>query len=68
MPREEDDIAQQPPRKVQAASALPQNCQEREAPIGEVDGHCRVLGAGSLVTGKHWKPAPHPQQGIGSIH
>lgn len=68
MPREEVDIAQQPPGKVQAASALPQNCQQREAPISEVDGPCRVLGAGSLVTGKHWKPASHPQRGVGSIH
>ena len=30
VPREEEDIAQQPPCKVQAASALPQNCQQRE--------------------------------------
>lgn len=52
VPREEEDIAQQPPRKVQAASALPQNCQQRKRhPLVRTTAPAGCLGQGHLEQG-----------------
>ena len=52
VPREEEDIAQQPPCKEQAASALPQNCQQRERhPLVRTMAPAGCLGQGHLEQG-----------------